>query len=208
MCIDDNETLTTEAGIIDLSQHQLILYIEEINEEFEYFLNYIDGLTNKDLKGNGTMPVVKEVDERLVKFTDGTTIDFELDETASKYEEYFIVDVTVTTEDETQYEVDSCDAIEYADMEFAKNDRVYINEETKVILIVSGMDELVYIPADSNMDCEIDSTDLQRLYTHLNGSNKIGDENQLVISDINGDTEVDSTDLQRLYTHLNGSNPL
>ena len=69
-------------------------------------------------------------------------------------------------------------------------------------------EEIIDIIGDSNLDGEINSTDLQRLYTHLNGSNPIKDESQILCCDVNGDGNVNSTDLQRLYSHLNGSNPL
>lgn len=64
------------------------------------------------------------------------------------------------------------------------------------------------LKGDVNLDGNVDSTDLQRLYVHLNGQNSITDANQLLIADVNASGNIDSTDLQRLYIHLNGSSLL
>lgn len=61
---------------------------------------------------------------------------------------------------------------------------------------------------DTNSDGKITLSDLQRIYTHLSGSNEITNEEHLLGFDINGDGKVTSSDLQRLYNHLNGSHPL
>lgn len=59
---------------------------------------------------------------------------------------------------------------------------------------------------DVNGNGEVNIIDLQRLYAHLNGSNKLGSDAWRGDVDRNG--EVNIIDFQRLYAHLNGSNKL
>lgn len=60
---------------------------------------------------------------------------------------------------------------------------------------------------DVNDDGIIDSSDHQRLFEHLNGTNLLtGDA--LIAGDVNQDGIVDSSDHQRLFEHLNGTNRL
>ena len=64
-----------------------------------------------------------------------------------------------------------------------------------------------WLKGDVNGNGEVNANDLQRLYTHLNGTNSLtGDA--LEVADVNGNGEVNANDLQRLYTHLNGTNLL
>jgi len=60
---------------------------------------------------------------------------------------------------------------------------------------------------DVNDDGIITSSDHQRLFEHLNGTNLLtGDA--LIASDVNKDGNTTSSDHQRLFEHLNGTNPL
>ena len=60
---------------------------------------------------------------------------------------------------------------------------------------------------DVNDDDIITSSDHQRLFEHLNGTNPLtGDA--LIASDVNKDGITTSSDHQRLFEHLNGTNPL
>jgi len=60
---------------------------------------------------------------------------------------------------------------------------------------------------DVNDDGIITSSDHQRLFEHLNGTNLLtGDA--LIASDVNKDNKTDSSDHQRLFEHLNGTYPL
>ena len=60
---------------------------------------------------------------------------------------------------------------------------------------------------DVNNDGSINSSDHQRLFEHLNGTNLLtGDA--LMLGDVNDDGSINSSDHQRLFEHLNGTNPL
>lgn len=58
---------------------------------------------------------------------------------------------------------------------------------------------------DINGNGIVNSSDLQRLYTHLNGTYPITDENTLKTADINQNGEINSSDLQSLYMFLKTS---
>lgn len=62
-----------------------------------------------------------------------------------------------------------------------------------------------YVLGDVNEDGKINAMDMQRLYTHLNGTNPLS---ATEAADVNQDGRVNAMDMQRLYTHLNGTNPL
>lgn len=61
------------------------------------------------------------------------------------------------------------------------------------------------ISKDINGNGIVNSSDLQRLYTHLNGTYPITDENVLKIADVNQNGEINSLDLQSLYMFLKTS---
>ncbi|HNX29786.1 MAG TPA: dockerin type I domain-containing protein [Syntrophomonadaceae bacterium] len=60
---------------------------------------------------------------------------------------------------------------------------------------------------DVNNDGGINSSDHQRLFEHLNGTNLLAGD-ALTAGDVNGDGSINSSDHQRLFEHLNGTNPL
>ncbi|NLB51762.1 MAG: hypothetical protein GX808_02355 [Syntrophomonadaceae bacterium] len=60
---------------------------------------------------------------------------------------------------------------------------------------------------DVNNDGGINSSDHQRLFEHLNGTNLLAGD-ALIAGDVNKDGSINSSDHQRLFEHLNGTNPL
>jgi len=60
-----------------------------------------------------------------------------------------------------------------------------------------------HLEGDTNRDGLIDGTDMQRIYSHINGSNVFAD---FFDGDVNEDGLIDGTDMQRIYSHINGSN--
>ncbi|HNX29788.1 MAG TPA: dockerin type I repeat-containing protein [Syntrophomonadaceae bacterium] len=65
----------------------------------------------------------------------------------------------------------------------------------------------LWLYGDVNDDGIINSSDHQRLFEHLNGTNLLtGDA--LLAGDVNKDENTNSSDHQRLFEHLNGTNPL
>ncbi|WP_130862234.1 dockerin type I domain-containing protein [Bacilliculturomica massiliensis] len=70
---------------------------------------------------------------------------------------------------------------------------------------ISDLVYAIYLIGDVNEDGNVDGSDMQRLYSHVNKSNLLS---ELAAGDINEDGSVDGSDMQRLYSHLNKSNPL
>ncbi len=62
----------------------------------------------------------------------------------------------------------------------------------------------VTVLGDINMDGAVDVYDLQRLYEHLNGINRLSDEYALQLANVDSSGGVTVQDLQRLYEQLTG----
>jgi hypothetical protein len=73
---------------------------------------------------------------------------------------------------------------------------------------IDTLELLLWQRGDVNGDGTVDSSDLQRLYEHIKGTNILSQEGAYAAADVNGDGSVDSSDLQRLYEHIKGTNPL
>lgn len=91
-----------------------------------------------------------------------------------------------------------------------KNYSVYLSSDagtnvTALTKVASFQYYAPYVLGDVNNDGKINARDMQRLYTHLNGTNPLDSTDA---ADVNRDGKVNARDMQRLYTHLNGTNPL
>jgi hypothetical protein len=73
--------------------------------------------------------------------------------------------------------------------------------------IVHVVPTTTFLYGDVNSDGSINSSDHQRLFEHLNGTNLLAGD-ALTAGDVNKDGNINSSDHQRLFEHLNGTNPL
>ena len=89
-------------------------------------------------------------------------------------------------------------------LKVSKRGHVARQESICVTQNITKKDIQLYLRGDVNKDGNIDATDMQRIYTHMNGTNPLPEEEY---GDVNQDGSIDATDMQRIYTHMNGTNP-
>ena len=89
-------------------------------------------------------------------------------------------------------------------LKVSKRGHVARQESISVTQNITQKDIQLYLRGDVNKDGNIDATDMQRIYTHMNGTNPLPEEEY---GDVNQDGSIDATDMQRIYTHMNGTNP-
>ena len=131
---------------------KLIVYTLRTNSKDEDLLSYVAGLTAEELNSGDydKHGYVGEVEEsgRIFLLNDDSSEERDIDdeEWADKYEDYLVVLVNVTEADDYtengQYEVDTFETIDYADISLEEGDRISIDEDGEVIFIIRGMEVL------------------------------------------------------------------
>lgn len=107
------------------------------------------------------------------------------------------------TGNSVEYSIAGVTAGEYT-LRVSKKVHVTYKENLLIAEDLTSKNIKLFLRGDVNKDGSIDATDMQRIYTHMNGTNPLSD---IECGDVNQDGNIDATDMQRIYTHMNGTNP-
>ena len=110
---------------------------------------------------------------------------------------------TVAAGNSAEYSIAGVAAGEYT-LRVSKKVHVTYKENLLIAGDLTSKNIKLFLRGDVNKDGSIDATDMQRIYTHMNGTNPLSD---IECGDVNQDGNIDATDMQRIYTHMNGTNP-
>lgn len=110
---------------------------------------------------------------------------------------------TAVAGNSAEYSIAGVAAGEYT-LRVSKKNNVTYKENLLIAEDLTSKNIKLFLRGDVNKDGSIDATDMQRIYTHMNGTNPLSD---IECGDVNQDGNIDATDMQRIYTHMNGTNP-
>lgn len=110
---------------------------------------------------------------------------------------------TAVAGNSAEYSIAGVAAGEYT-LRVSKKVHVTYKENLLIAEDLTSKNIKLFLRGDVNKDGSIDATDMQRIYTHMNGTNPLSD---IECGDVNQDGNIDATDMQRIYTHMNGTNP-